>query len=260
MHVVERGSGIPLVLLHGFSVDHRLLLPLDPVIESAGGWRRVYFDLPGHGQTPVGEVASTEDVVLAVDSEIRDRIGGERFAILGNSFGGMVARRVAHDLREQVLGLATIAGVFVTPSSARIVRARTVLSEDPAVLRELGHVAPEYEEMAVVQTRENAQAFLEWVHPGIAAADQSALDRIVEHYGLPVEPEDASPAPFTQPVLVVTARQDQVVGFEDAWATIEHYPRASFAVLDAAGHNVHLDRPAVVDALIADWLERMTAS
>lgn len=58
MHVVERGSGVPLVLLHGFSVDHRLLLPLDPLIEAAGGWRRLYFDLPGHGESPAGDVSS----------------------------------------------------------------------------------------------------------------------------------------------------------------------------------------------------------
>jgi hypothetical protein len=34
MHVLERGAGAPLVLLHGFSVDHRILLPLDPAIYS----------------------------------------------------------------------------------------------------------------------------------------------------------------------------------------------------------------------------------
>jgi pimeloyl-ACP methyl ester carboxylesterase len=73
MHVVERGSGIPLVLLHGFSVDHRLLLPLDPAIEAAGGWRRLYFDLPGHGLSAMGGAASTEDVVQVVEAEIRDR-------------------------------------------------------------------------------------------------------------------------------------------------------------------------------------------
>ena len=246
-----------MVLLHGFSVDHRLLLPLEPVLEAAGGWRRLYLDLPGHGHTPVGDVSGTEDVAAAVEAEIADRIGDQPFAILGNSFGGMLARRVAHDLRHQVLGLAMIASVFVADHAHRAVPARSVLSEDPAVLAELGDAAAEYAELAVAQTRANARAFLEYVQPGLAAADQEAVERIAADYALAVEPEDASPAPFVQPALFVTARQDQVVGYDDAWAQFEHYPRATFAVLDAAGHNVQLDRSAAVNALVADWLDRM---
>lgn len=199
--------------------------------------------------------------MAAVEAEIRDQIGDESFAVLGNSFGGMLARRVAHDFRHQMLGLATIASVFVANHAERTLPERTVLSEDAAVLCDLGDVGPEYAEMAVVHTRENAQAFLEYAHPGLAAADQDALARISEHYALLIEPEDAgAPAPFTQPALFITARQDQVVGYDDAWARIEHYPRATFAVLDSAGHNVHLDRSAATNALMADWLDRISAS
>lgn len=104
MHVVEHGSGTPLVLLHGFGVDHRLLLPLDEVFAAAGGWRRVYLDLPGHGGSPLDDVASAEDVVTAVEVVIRQRVGDQPFAVLGNSFGGMLARRVAYDFREHVGG------------------------------------------------------------------------------------------------------------------------------------------------------------
>src|SRR5262245_12369924 len=119
MHVVERGSGTPLVLLHGFAVDHRLLLPLDPAIEASGTWRRISLDLPGHGASPAGDLSCAEEVVAAVEAEIRRRVGGEPFAILGSSFGGMIARRVAHDLRDQVLGLAALVPVFVADLDAR---------------------------------------------------------------------------------------------------------------------------------------------
>ena len=36
-----------------------------------------------------------------------------------------------------------------------------------------------------------------------------------------------------------------------------HYPRGSFVVLDAAGHNVHLEQPEVTGALFREWLARM---
>lgn len=259
MNVVEHGTGTPLVLLHGFGLDHRVLLPLDPVLEAAGGWRRLYVDLPGAGGTPVGDVASTQDVVAAVEDELERRIGDEPFAVLGQSFGGMVARQVAHDLRPRVLGLATVAGVFVAEHARRAVPPVTVLRADPEALALVGPAAADYAELAVVQDVENARAFLAHVQPGIATADEVGLARIAARYALEREPEDAHPEPFAQPTLILTARQDQVVGYADAWDRHEHYPRATFVVLDAAGHNAHLDRPAVTAALVGDWLARVRA-
>ncbi len=260
MHIVERGSGTPLVLLHGFGVDHRMQLALDPVVDAVGGWRRLYPDLPGHGDTPVGDVTNAEGLVAAVATAVRERIGAQPFAVLGSSYGGMIARRIAHDFREQVLGLAVIAPVFLADHARRDVPDRVVLSEDPAVLAGLADASGDYAEMAVVHSLENAQAFVEHVQPGLAAADQDALARIAEQYELSQEPEEASPEPFTQPTLILTGRQDHVVGYRDAWARVEHYPRATFCVLDATGHNAHLDRPTVTGALVADWLTRVAAA
>lgn len=45
MIAADLGTGRPLVLVHGFSVDHRLLRALEPVLEPTG-WRRIYIDLP----------------------------------------------------------------------------------------------------------------------------------------------------------------------------------------------------------------------
>lgn len=259
MHLIERGTGTPVVLLHGFGVDHRVLLPLDPVFEAAGGWRRLYLDLPGAGGTPVGDVASTRDVVDAVEDELARLVGDEPFALVGQSFGGMVARQVAHDLRPRVLGLAVVAGVFVAEHARRDVPPSTVLRTDAEALALAGDAADDYAEGAVVQSPAHVRAFLDHVRPGLLAADQEALERIAARYSLDREPEDADPEPFTRPGLVITARQDQVVGYEDAWARRTHYPRTTFAVLDAAGHDVQVEQPGLTAALVADWIARVRA-
>jgi pimeloyl-ACP methyl ester carboxylesterase len=256
MHVIDTGTGTPVVLLHGFGVDHRILLPLDPVIER-GGWRRIYVDLPGHGGSAVRDVASTMGIVAAVEEEILARVDGHPFALIGNSYGGMIARYMAHHLRDRVLGLATVGAVFFADAAHRGLPARQVLSEDVAALQNLGEAADAYAAMAVVQTPDNANAFGDYVYPGIVAADQGALERIASRYSLAEEPELSWPAPFTQPSLFIAGRQDHVVGYHDAWAHIEHYPRASFVVLDAAGHNVHLEQPTITETLMAEWLDRV---
>lgn len=252
----ERGDGKPLLLIHGFGVDHRILASLSPMIDGLGGWRQIFIDLPGHGKSPSEGVNSSQDVVDAVESWIDERLAGERFAVIGNSFGGMVARCVAHDMRDQVMGLATLAGVFVNAHDRRALPETTVLHGDPALIASLGANGKDYAQMAVVQNAEHAAAFEKYVLPGLKAADREALKRISSHYSLDREPEDAHPEPFAQPSLFITGRQDQVVGYVDAWNRFEHYPRGTFTVLDAAGHNVHLEQPEVTGALVTEWLRR----
>lgn len=259
MHIVDRGSGTPLVLIHGFEVDHRDLLPLDPAIEAVGGWRRIYVDLPGMGRSPGDGVASARDVLRAVAGGVDDLLGGEPFAVLGSSFGGLLARHLAHGTRERVLGLATVVGVVISEHAHRTVPPRTVLHEDPAVLAALGEAAADYADQAVEHSHRSARAFLEHTRPGLLAADRAAVARIAADYGLGDPPERTSPEPFTAPALFLTGRQDHVVGCADAWATLEHYPRASFAALDGAGHNALFERPGLATALVVDWVERVRA-
>jgi len=252
----EAGSGTPVVLLHGFGLDHRSLLPLEPTFERTGRWRRIYLDMPGATRSPA-TVTSSQELADAVLEEIRERVGGQPFAVLGNSYGGMIARYVAHELRSQVLGLATVAGVFIAPHDERTLPPRTVLREESRIVQILGAALEQYREDAVVESTRDARSFLQYALPGLDGADSRALDRVSESYSLDREPEDAHPEPFSQPALHITGRQDDVVGYSDAWNRIEHYPRASFAVLDGAGHNILFEQSELCSALVADWLARV---
>jgi pimeloyl-ACP methyl ester carboxylesterase len=261
---VVAASGTPIVLIHGFGVDHRLLLPLDPTIEAHGGWRRVYLDLPGMGASPADGIDSSEDLVAAVEAAIDAEVGGEPFAVLGASYGAMVARRVAHD--RPVLGLASIAGVSGPAGGTRDLPPRTVLpartAQDAAWWASLGDDDPalaDYREMVVVPSRAGLEEHRRWVQPGVEAADTRALARLRARYSLDAEPE-ATDVLFERPTLFLTGRQDQAVGWRDAGRLLPHYPRATYLVLDAAGHNVHLDQPVQTATAITAWLDRVRES
>ncbi|MCS7481643.1 alpha/beta fold hydrolase [Umezawaea endophytica] len=257
MFAHEVGSGTPVVLLHGFGLDHRSLLSLEAVFEQSEGWRRIYLDLPGATGSPVGAIGGSQGVADAVVEEVLARVGVEPFAVLGGSFGGMIARFVAHELRSQVLGLATVAGVFVASHGERVVPSRVVLREEPEVVPLLGAALGSYRDDAVVESVDDARAFLRYVLPGLEGADQGALEVISGRYSLDREPEELHPEPFLQPTLHITGRQDHVVGHVDAWNRVEHYPRASFVVLDAAGHNILFEQADLCAALVGEWLGRV---
>lgn len=109
----------------------------------------------------------------------------------------------------------------------------------------------------MVQSASALEGFERYVLPGQLGADAAVLERVAASYALTEVPEVAHPAPFVAPSLDVFGRQDAVTGYEDGWRLREHYPRGTYAVLDAAGHNLLLERPEVVGALLRDWLRRV---
>lgn len=254
----EAGTGRPLILLHGFGVDHQILLPLDPAI-AASSWRRIYIDLPWVRPVSDKPPSSTQEVADALVEEIRGHLGDEPFAVLGNSFGGMLARYAAHVMGEQVLGIATLAGAFVADAASRVLPLHQVIVADPDIVRRAERSATDYTELAVIQSAETLRAFEELVLPGLQRASKRVLAKIAASYALDREPEEAHPEPFDRPSLHIFGRQDQVTGFEDGLALRNHYSRGTFAVVDAAGHNAHLERPELVGALLTDWLARIDA-
>jgi pimeloyl-ACP methyl ester carboxylesterase len=253
------GEGQPLVVIHGFGVDHRIMLPLEDALDESG-WQRIYIDLPWAAGNADVDVSSAEQVAQGALDDIHEYLGDRSFAVIGNSFGGMIARYVAHELRDRVLGLATLAGVFEPTHEARILPRRQVVREDPSVLALAGQVRNDYEELTVVQSEATLEAFTRYALPGLRSANQTILDRVAAEYALSVEPELAHPAPFEAPSLHFFGRQDHVTGYEDGWKLRDHYVRGTYAVLDAAGHNAHLERPDLTAALVKDWLARTSAS
>lgn len=245
-------------MIHGFCVDHHLLLSLDPLFAMRGQWRRVYIDLPGMGKSSAGpEIESADAVAEAVVSFARKTFGNERFAVLGNSFGGMIARHLVADFGDQILGLALLCPVAVAEHARRVLPPRTILQKDPNLVASLDpEDAADYVDMAVVQSPENWTRFRESVLPGLRAFDQAAIERIAGRYSLRVEPEDRSPK-FMGPTVIITGRQDHVVGFHDQTALSAHYTRSTIAVLDRAGHNAHLDQPELTGVLLDEWLSRV---
>ena len=63
--------------------------------------------------------------------------------------------------------------------------------------------------------------------------------------------------PFEKPTLILTGRQDTHVGYRDAWNILEKYPRATFVVLDCAGHALGVEQEGLFRALIHEWLDRV---
>ena len=48
----DYGEGQPILMIHGFSPDHRLMSGcMEPIFKEREGYRRIYINLPGMGQS-----------------------------------------------------------------------------------------------------------------------------------------------------------------------------------------------------------------
>ncbi|WP_344115245.1 alpha/beta hydrolase [Kribbella alba] len=175
------------------------------------------------------------------------------FAIAGTSAGGLHARGIVRRDPARILGLLLrVPGVVVDRTQRTLPEYRPLIAEprfssdeDP---RPLLHT-PEYLEAHREKQRRfylpaEEQADLEFL---------GAIQRDVSTYSLSMDPA----ARLEAPTLIVTGRQDTMTGYADAWSLLGDYPRATYAVLDRADHDLPVQNHALYRALVSDWLTRV---
>lgn len=260
VHYETVGQGTPILLIHGYQVDSRLMRGcFEPVFEGSDGVRRVYIDLPGMGRTRSAEwIRCADDMLELLLAFIEHVMPGERFLLAGESYGGYLAQGIVQYLGNRVMGLLLLCSVVETLFKKRTLPPRKVFVTDEALLRSLfPEDAATFAESNVVQTPEVWARFRDEVLSGLRVSDQPFLKEYQQNgYRFSFD-VGAMEEPFPNPALILAGRQDDCVGYRDTWSILENYPRATFAVLDRSGHNLQIEQPALFRALTLEWLERV---
>jgi pimeloyl-ACP methyl ester carboxylesterase len=255
VHYEEVGSGKPVLILHGWLFNGRMTMEdFEPSFETRPGWRRLYLDLPGHGHTPVPDGLHEHDQVVNIALDFMDTVApGERFALAGVSWGGYLARGMVHHRPKQVDGVMLYVPAIKWLRAERDLPAHYVTRHDPEFIAALQPGEAWMLDMVVAQRR----TLLDNVHTILAyATPQDPAIVALSEKPFSFDP-DILPEPCAAPTLFITGRQDSGVGYKDAWSILNAYPRATFAVLDGAGHMLGLEQPMLMRALLNEWLDRV---
>jgi pimeloyl-ACP methyl ester carboxylesterase len=250
VHFVEHGAGAPLVALHGAGVDHREIeAAVEAILPDAGsGFRRIYPDLPGMGESATDGLTGNDDVVTLL-GEFIENVAEGPVLLLGHSYGAYLARGVAAQRPDVVLGLALLCPLAERSGD---VPDHDVVHQDPAAYHELEPAQWNgFDEYFVVRTPATARRYRDHVVPGTMLVDEAALGRIFSGWRV-----DVGSQIFAAPALIAAGRRDSAVGYTDAMELLERYPRAALAVVEDAGHALMHERPELVAALLVDWLDR----
>jgi len=137
VRVLSHGSGPPLVLLHGVSLNAAVWVPLFTALR---GHRLLAVDLPGHGLSdPVNyRRGHVRDHAHQLLEDVFDALGLERVNVVGHSLGGMFA--LWHAARDggRIARLVAVGDPAVALPGTRVrmpLSLLTVRGLGPAVLR-----------------------------------------------------------------------------------------------------------------------------
>lgn len=236
------GEGPPLILLHGWTLDHRLWLP-----QVAGLAETHFLVMPdrrgcGRATAPPDLAREAEDVIA-----IADFLGFDRFALLGLSRGAVVALDVARRYGSRLTALI----VSGAPLPALVEREEVIDVDHYRALAASGDLAQlrrEWAQHPLMQTHSPQAAML----AAAMLADYDGRDLIApsEAPGLPRE----ALAMLSMPVLSMTGEHDTPWRRECARALGAVAPRARAIEIPDAGHLANADNPAAFNAAVAAFL------
>ena len=260
--VRRRGRGLPLLVIHGWSADHRYMMAdIEPNFDESSGWQRIYFDLPGHGNTVAPDWLNNQTQMFEILTKfIEQVIGDQKFCVIGNSYGGYLSLGLVRKMPHRLLGAALLVPDLPDDFNNRQTTDALTIVEDMSLFGNLqsdeqwiptGLV--EHSQYALDEIREHDM-------PGYRASDADLLERLNKNYVLPLEVRHAG-APFSQPSLIALGHQDATVGYERQLQLLPEFPRSTLAVVDMAGHYLgRVERPKVFNSLVHDWIQRVEIS
>lgn len=253
----EYGTGTPVVMIHGFSPDHRLMKGcMEPIFKEREGYRRIYLDLPGMGRTKdYEEIQNTDEMLEAVIELIDNMLPKQEFLIAGESYGGYITRGIIAKMAERVRGAAFICPMIIPAHAERTLPEHANLQVDHDFLGTLTKEEREdFSGIQVVLNEYNWKRYKEEVVAGLKAADPGHLEKISRAYGFTFPIDQIE---FLKPCVFLVGRQDHITGYHDAYNILDKYPRATLSILDTAGHNLQIEQEELLNAHVKEWLNRV---
>jgi pimeloyl-ACP methyl ester carboxylesterase len=233
----ERGSGEPLVLLHGGAVDSRFFEHnIGPLSER---FRVIAIDLWGHGRSPDRDGPFSLESFAVDVAELIEHVAQGPAHVLGHSIGAAVALGLTLRRPELVRKLVQISGGFDIEADAALERPSIDEMVDQTVAflgSSYGAVSPDGEAHFPVVVRKDFE--LSSREPKLSAEEIGAI---------------------TQRTLVMVA-DDDITPIEHQLDFYRALPNGELAVVPGTSHFLLQEKPALCNTIILDFLANDPAS
>lgn len=257
LYVESAGSGTPLLMVHGWPLDHRLF---EPQVEGLAGHHRVVtYDRRGFG---ISQALPDPGLEIGDIARIIDALSLGAVHLLGMSQGARMALRFALKAPQQVRSLLlqgpAIDG-FAAPESAdeRIPVAEYVRLARAGRLDDVKRLWLAHPMMALDEVPAAARALVALIMQDYRGADLLDASRTAFANGVAVLEEVAG---FRRPCLLLTGRRETAARRAHAKKLLDTLPDCTEVVMQHSGHLCNLSEPEAYNGHVIEFCARAEAS
>ena len=215
---------------------------MEPVFETKKNWKRIYVDHLGVGDTEIGDdIQNVEDVVNTMTTFVDELMGDQSYVLGGYSFGGYLSRYILSKRFEKVDGLFLLTPLIIKElEDCDVDRTIEVIKNiDPSIQQDIdSRIQIDVLGATAKTNREFQQNLYENNH----------LTRITL---------DDFEGTYNKPTLIISGRQDDIVGYKDAYRILDKYPRATYICMDKCGHAAQIEQDGLFSHLVSEWIYRV---
>jgi 3-oxoadipate enol-lactonase len=222
----RRGKGIPLVLLHGYPLDHHLWDDVLPLLEDT--FDVILPDLRGFGESTMADSSPTMDDYASDIAGLLDDLGIQKTAIVGHSMGGYVALAFARLYPARVSGLGLVSSqVLADPPDRKEGRYKSAADvSENGIASVVATMTPKF--TADEKLQGFARTSMERQQP---AAYIGALKAMAERM-------DSTPllSSLRVPLVIIHGESDALIPIDRAREVKATLPQAHLVEISGAGH------------------------
>jgi len=253
LHTVVRGSGVPLLLLHGFPLDHTMWdAQFDPFAHRC---RVIAPDQRGFGRTPLGRQTLTieslaDDVAALLDAmQIR-----ERAIVCGLSMGGYVALALHRKYASRVRALL-LCDTRANADTAAGAADRIALIERVHATGSAAVVDTMLPKLVAATTFEQQPHVVERIRQMMLRTAPATM--VAALRALATRPDATPHLPdIAVQTLALAGEHDAITPVDVMNAMADAIPQCQRAVIPGAGHMSPMERPAEFNAAVLDFLNQ----
>ncbi len=249
----DRGTGRPIVLLHGYLESKAIWEPLSDILERS--FRVVAVDLPGHGCSGVMSDVHTMEFMAGAVKEVIDQLALQKVIMVGHSLGGYVTLAFL-ELYPQLLWGYSLFHSHPNPDSKAAVSNRnreiSVVKAGKKNIMYPGNITKMFAPGNIMVMKE------EMARSRFIAAGTSAEGIIASLNGMITRPSrKALLERGERPLLWILGRNDQYFLPDTALAGVDLPSNAQVVILEESGHLGFVEETRLSASLLSDFADRL---